>query len=295
MAEEVKEAVLEENTEQPEKKKHRPKKEKSKARKIIEWVLTGIFGALFLFFAVANVQGLIDRKNNYGQILRFGYGSFVVQTDSMEPEIMTGTAIVTKKVNATVLFERYKKNETIDITFMDVHQSFFAPDDTTLTNQTNFGNATNLPMTHRVREIHMFEDKKYGEGRFIFVAAGINTEGHLSGSNQYQVFTEKEILGVVILNSRFLGGFYKFISSIWGLIILLFVPAAYLIITSVIDIFKGMDEKEAQIAAEAENNSKNIDLSTLSKEEKDKLKNELLQQYLDEKAAKKETKEKKDE
>ena len=67
-------------------KEKKPKRPKSKARKIIEWVLVGIFGAIFAFAAAATIDGMIHKNENYGQSLRFGVGTFVVQTDSMEPE-----------------------------------------------------------------------------------------------------------------------------------------------------------------------------------------------------------------
>ena len=66
-----------------EEEKKKEKKPKSKARKIIEWVLTGIFLVIFAIVGIAQIDGLVNKKKHYGQQIRFGYATFVVQTDSM--------------------------------------------------------------------------------------------------------------------------------------------------------------------------------------------------------------------
>ena len=71
----------------------RMKKPKSKTRKIIEWILFGIFGVAFAVVIAGNISSIIHRDENYGQSLRFGVGSFVVMTTSMEPEIKKDDAI----------------------------------------------------------------------------------------------------------------------------------------------------------------------------------------------------------
>ena len=99
--------------------------------------------------------------------------------------------------------------------------------------------------------------------------------------NQYQVFTEKELLGIVIVNSNFLGAVFNFVGSPFGLLALLLVPALYLIITSVIDIFKAYKEPE-EIPAEGATNSNKGNLD-LSEEDKKRLKEELLEEMLNKK------------
>ena len=146
--------------------------------------------------------------------------------------------------------------------------------------------ATNVPMTHQLREIHINESRKVGEGKYTFIVAGINSKGVASLESQYQAFTEKELLGRVVIGSAFLGGVFSFVSSIWGLLILLLIPAFYLIITSVIDIFKAYKEPEeasegaVEGQASAPANKENIDLS---EEDKKRLKEELLQEMLSKK------------
>ena len=74
--------------------KKRTKKPKSKARKIIEWVLTGLFLALFAIVGIAQIDGMVHKKDHYNQLIRFGYSNYVVETNSMEPKYMKGTAII---------------------------------------------------------------------------------------------------------------------------------------------------------------------------------------------------------
>ena len=69
--------------------KKKEKKPKSKARKIIEWVLLGIFLLAAGAFGAGQIDGMIHKSEYYGQTISFGFGSFVILTDSMEPDYMT--------------------------------------------------------------------------------------------------------------------------------------------------------------------------------------------------------------
>ena len=73
------------------------KKKKSKTRVIIEWVLFGLFLVVFAFAGAAVIDSMIHKKDNYNQSLKFGLGTFIVLTDSMEPEYEQGSAIFTYK------------------------------------------------------------------------------------------------------------------------------------------------------------------------------------------------------
>ena len=99
--------------------------------------------------------------------------------------------------------------------------------------------------------------------------------------DQYQAFTEKELLGRVKVNSPFLGGVFGFVSSIWGLLILLLIPSFYLIITSVIDIFKAY--KEPEEVSEGPKEEKTNGEVELSEEDKKRLKEELLKEMINKK------------
>ena len=77
------------------------KKPKSKVRKILEWVFLSIFGAAAIFMMIATVDGMVHKKDHYNQTIRFGVGTFRVETDSMEPDIMVGDMIITKSEDVT--------------------------------------------------------------------------------------------------------------------------------------------------------------------------------------------------
>ena len=266
----------------------RVKKPKSKARKIVEWVLTGLFFIAFGLFAAGQIDGMIHKSENYGQTISFGFGSFVILTDSMEPEYMTDSAIITYREDLNDVYNRYQqslKDEsiTVDITFMDIYNISFKPTDhPDLNDQTPI---TNSVMTHRIREIHVDESKEYGQGKYLFVVSGINTSEHQSQAGQYQVFTEKQYLGIVQANSKVLGGFYRFISSPWGLLVFLLIPAFYLVITSVLDIFAAMKDKEDDESGGNDNTPSSLD--ELSDKDRERLKKELLEEMLNKKGGEK--------
>ena len=274
-------------------KEEKAKKPKSKTRKIVEWVLTGIFLAIFAVVGLAQIDGLVNKKNHYNQQIRFGFGTFVVQTDSMEPEYKVKTAIITYLDDVDKIYQSYQEGKTIDATFFDAYlgnNEYTVPKNhPELTKRTG---ATQYPMTHRVQEIHVNTALKKGEGRYTFITAGINRRSVYLGwqegdpdivIDQYQAFTEKELLGVVTVNSPFLGGVFGFVSSIWGLLILLLIPSFYLIITSVIDIFKAYKEpEEVTEGAKPEGDTPKGEIA-LSEEDKKRLKEELLQEMINKK------------
>ena len=274
----------------PEKPK-KEKKPKSKARKIIEWVLFSIFGAACAFVLIATIDGMVRQKQNHGQSIRFGVGSFVIQTDSMEPKMMVGSAIITYKEDVRTFESRLEKGEIIDVTFWNEPVAYsFEPD----TEEFKGHQATNLtipaPMTHRLREVHIDENAQFGKGRYYFVVSGINDQGELSKIGQYQVFTEQQYLGTVKMVSPVLGRVFNFMISIWGLLILLIVPAAYLIVSSSIDIFKAF--KQAETEEEKVKEAGDDKLAAISNDDRERLKKELLEQMIKEKQ---EAKAKKDE
>lgn len=274
-------------------KEKRVKKPKSKARKIIEWVLTGIFLALFAFVLAGQIDGMVHKKDHYNQQLRFGYGTFVVKTDSMEPKYMVGTALITYNEDADKIYERFQKGEEVDITFVDVYNTnneYTSPlNNPELTKRTD---PTGVPMTHRVKEVHVNNNQEKGKGKYTFITAGINTRstnlGWKEGEpdiviNQYQAFTEKEILGRVTVNSAFLGGVFSFVGSPLGLLVLLLIPAFYLVVASVIDIFKAYKEPEPATEGAGGQPNNNNGPVTLSEADKKRLKEQLLEEMISKK------------
>ena len=280
------EVVVTNETEKPKK----VKKPKSKVRKILEWVLFGVFGVACAFIVAANIDGMVHKKENYGQSIRFGVGSFIVLTNSMEPKIKTDSAIITYKEDCKTFEKRLAKGETIDVTFFNCYVGIMIEPDTEDFKGHSPTDATNLPMTHRLREVHVDESVAFGQGRYVFVASGINDQGELSKRGQYQIFTEKEYLGVVQMSNYVLGRVFNFMISVWGLLILLLVPATYLIVVSSIDIIRTVKEAEAEQEKVKEAGDQR--LAAISEEDKARLKKELLEEMV---KAKREEKEKKDE
>lgn len=257
-------------------KKKREKKKKSLARKIIEWVLFGIFGVFFVFVVAGNIDGEIHKKQNYGQSIRFGIGSFIVLTGSMEPDIKQDSAIITYKQNLDTLVADFNAGQVVDITFMNVRVNVnYTPTDPKYNTPVFFDKV----MTHRLVEVKVNEDVAEGNGRYIFIAAGINTGNEASLEGQYQIFTENEYLGRVKVTNLFLGKVFNFIVSPIGLIILLLLPAAYLIIVSTIDIFRAMKQSEDENAAISGGDK----LKNLTDEQRAQLKKQLLDEMIEQK------------
>ena len=278
MSDEVKQDVVE-NNEAPAKKKPSffNNKNKSKARKIVEWVLFGIFGVLFLFVMAGNIDGLVHQKENYNQSIKFGVGSFVIITNSMEPEIKKGDAIITKKEDVKTFPARLAKGEKLDLTFMnDIPNIHYNPETAKYHDIDPTYPEFKAVITHRLVEIHVNESVEYGKGRYIMVVAGINSNGEYSKESQYQLYTEKQYLGTVKVSNAGLGAIFRFMTSAWGLIILLLVPAGYLIVVSTIDIFKTLNEAEKKEIEESKNKTTDEKLSSLSEEDRIRLKKELL-------------------
>lgn len=298
------------------------KKQKSKARNIFEWIFTGIFGVIFAISAIGQIVGMANAKNHYGQQIRFGYGTFYVLTESMDPVYKKNTAIITYLEDADKVYEKFMANKAyndtktnefiakhpealdengyiisdnadweayqknlkhIDVTFAgvkDAVSSDFHPDDPELTLPAYPNSTKPVPVTHRLREVHVVEGVKKGQGKYIFVAAGINKGAELYDGHQYQAFTEKEMLGTVIFGSNALGVFFGVLSSPWGLLIFLLVPALYLIVTSTIDIVKGIKEPEDTIETNTGETKKVSSLYGISDKDRERLKKELLEEMM---------------
>ncbi len=267
------------------------KKPKSKVRRILEWTFIGIVGALFIAVAAGTIDAKVHEKDNFGQPIRFGTGSFLVLTNSMEPEYKVNSAIITFKKNPDTVYADWKAGKHVDITFYDgftASNSFTEPTKTgsqniPKTNRTTVNRSGSLPMviTHRVFDIHVDESKTAGQGRYYFFLEGINEDAATSfgASDQYQVITENFMLGVVVLNSPALGAVFQFVASPWGLFVLLLIPALYLVISSMVDIVVTMKTNQE----EQEQKPTPASLTELSAKDRERLKQEMLQQMLEKK------------
>lgn len=121
-----------------------------------------------------------------------GYQSFLVQSGSMEPAIMTGDVIVVKSEL------EYKKNNVV--TFKD---------------------SSSHIVTHRIMEIK---------------DARVVTKGDANRSTDNGNIALNQILGKVVFIIPRLGFLIVFSKSLTGLILLVFLPILFLIISSIFDV-----------------------------------------------------------
>lgn len=275
------------------------KKPKSKARKIIEWVITIIFGIVFVFASACNISKLVTKTNDR-EGHAFGYYSFKVLTDSMEPVYPVDSVIIVHKEEPQKIVEQWnaikdlkldKEDErNINLSFVDSYtvkeNSGFA-EYNKQTDNVKDDNGKPIVMTHQLFNIRINENVEEGNGRYIFFVHGINISEHQSQEGQYQAFSEKELLGVVETNSAFLGGVSGFLSSIWGLFICLLIPALYIVVTSVLDIFKAYHSDEDELVEEgAKASSSGNSIENISEQDYEKLKQEMINEMLNGKDSK---------
>ena len=229
-------------------------------RRITDWVMTGIIVVLVGFFAAFMINGQVTKNKNYGVNMFLGTATLVVQTDSMEPLYPVGSAIFVKDVEPSDI----KLDD--DVTF--------------------YYESWGLVVTHRVSNI----EYKQNEGKYYFTVHGINTDsdqcassngGQRDCTDQTQTFSEDYLIGRVSGKSVAFGKIYKFFTTIWGLIILLAIPAGYLITTSVIDIVKAVKSDDDEGAAKPSGEASGME--GLSPEDIARLKEEMLNEMIEQK------------
>lgn len=260
--------------------KNKEKKPKSKARKIIDWVVTGVFAAMIVGLGTLLIISKTSKSQNV-----FGPTYQKVLTDSMAPTYKVNDIIVLAKADPADIKKRIDEGKSVDVSF---HWKV---------------NGQDVSMTHRIEANLVIDDKTIStvvyseealvdsttgkEYHYTFTAHGINKHSEfckIGGeygdcTNQTQTFHEYDLIGRVTRKSWFMG----FATSIWGLLVLLLVPCMYLIIASVIDICKALDDKEKP-QGEGPNGevkpSSGDPLAGLSEKEKEKLKKQMLDEML---------------
>ena len=283
----VEEAV--EVVDNPKPEEPKKKRKKSKVQSIIEWVVTGLFAVIFVIAGIGQIDGMANAKKHYNQQIRLGFGSFIVKTNSMK-EYPKGHAIITYLEKPQTVYNRWKSGKDVDVTFMGVDTyRFFRPTDVLPELNNPAYPEEVVHITHRVRYIYTKEELKATlsesdleriKGDYLFIVSGTNIGGELAvHSDEFQAFTEKELLGTVKYGSPVLGWFFRVISSPIGLLIFLLIPALYLIITSSLDIFKALKTAEDNPAPSGVNNDtkKLSSLDNLSEADRKRLKEEMLE------------------
>lgn len=248
----------EEVVEVVEKPKDKDKKKSKKIKSIIEWTVSGVF-----IGAAATLIGLRIFQSKTNKSI-FGSQYPVVLTDSMEPDYKVKDVLVVKKVDPSTI------QVDDDVTFY-----------WDLT-----GKGDVYPVTHRVVSIDYFPNAEENDGyHYTIITHGINKHSNQCGRPegcdmtwQHQTFHEDVLIGKVVRKSFF----FKAITSVWGLIILILVPTLYIMITSVIDMFKKLEDEEEVIGVNADGTISSSDnpLAGLSKGEIEQLKKEMMEEIL---------------
>ena len=164
------------------------KKPKSKARKIVEGILTGITLAILGFAATSLITGMIFKK--HGVALMFNsYGACQVLTASMEPDYPVKSTIIVKKCSIQHLIESFDKGETVDVTFLNYNIGP-GPIDAIPDGKRELV-AINKIMTHRMISYYVDENATDVNDKYLIYTAGINAKETETGKlEQYQVLNE---------------------------------------------------------------------------------------------------------
>ena len=150
--------------------------------------------ATWLALAVIAVMGLYILTSNFNVFA--GYKSFLVQSGSMEPAIMTGDIIIIRS------YENYLKNDTI-----------------------TFHGSEGRVVTHRIVDIVKKDGKNY-----------FSTKGDANRSQDEDSITQDQIMGKVVLVIPKLGYLVAFSKSLPGLIILALFPAVLFILDELLKV-----------------------------------------------------------
>jgi len=150
--------------------------------------------ATWLVLAVIALMGLYIITSNSSVFS--GYRSFLVQSGSMEPAIMTGDIILIHSQ------DNYFKNDTI-----------------------TFHGSEGRTVTHRIAEITQNNGKQF-----------FTTKGDANRSEDEDSITQDKIIGKVTLVIPKLGYLVAFSKSLPGLIILALIPAVLFILDELLKV-----------------------------------------------------------
>lgn len=246
-------------------------------RKIVDWVVTGVFGAA----ALGAIAIMITTKVNPDQMI-FGRIYPQVLTDSMADKYPVGTVLVVEKIDPSEI----KVGDAVTFKWNV--------------------NGQEMNMTHEIFKIEYDETKSPGEsGYYIFSAHGTNKHSEwckigeeygdctdTTKSQNVQRFIDSKVVGKVTGTSPVLKAVFTVVQSPIGLIVLILLPCLYLMVTSVIDMFKKIpdDEEEVSGGTVAVKKVTRLDgsdpLAGLTEEEKERLKKEMLDELLGKKGGK---------
>lgn len=146
------------------------------------WIFIAVIAVIFLYIITSNMP------------ISMGLRSYLVQSGSMEPTIMTGDIVIVQP------------------------QSSYAPRDVV-----TFKDAEGRIVTHRIADI------KNTDGQEV-----ITTRGDANRTDDFDTITPSSIIGKVTFMIPKLGFFVAFGKSLPGLILMIIIPAALFIIDEIL-------------------------------------------------------------
>lgn len=181
-------------------------KGKVPAKKIISIICT-VITALIVALAVIVIINMIYCRANNKPVSFFGTSFAIVQTDSMEPEIMTGDLIVFHSCS----YDDIKVGDYIVFTAGN-----------------GFGERKGQSIVHEAVEI---------------TPEGIVTKGVHNDREDGEKVTKANLLGICTYNSAGWGKFFRFIIR-YGILIIIAIVAVPFIVQQIIKIVKLSKEKK---------------------------------------------------
>lgn len=148
---------------------------------IVTWVFIGVIAIMGLYIVTSNLP------------ISFGFRSYLVQSGSMEPTIMTGDIIV---------IQPQKQYLTRDVV--------------------SFHDSENRVVTHRIANIETKDGQEV-----------ITTKGDANRTDDFDTIRPQQIIGKVSLTIPKLGFLVAFGKSLPGLIIMIIIPAALFIVDEI--------------------------------------------------------------
>ncbi|MGN1060702.1 MAG: signal peptidase I [Candidatus Coproplasma sp.] len=195
------------------------KKKETTVKRALSIVCTVISALIFVLVALLLINMIICRTQNK-PVNFFGYSFSVVQTNSMEDEIMTGDLIVFKKVDYSSL----KVGDNIvfraDENFKDANGQSIA----------------GYTIVHKIIEV---------------TENGLVTKGVNNFKADDGFRAEADIYGLCVANSAVWGKIFSFLGK-YGVLIIIFIIAVPVIVTQTIKIVKLSKQKNKE-GAEGEN------------------------------------------
>lgn len=185
----------------------------STTKRIFSTVCTVISAVIFVIVALLLVNIIVCRSQNK-PVNFFGYSFSVVQTNSMEDEIMTGDLIVFKKVDFSSL------NVGDNIVFR-ADENFKDGSGKSLAGYT---------IVHKIIEI---------------TDDGLKTKGVNNYSADNGLRVEDDIYGLCISNSAAWGKIFAFLGK-YGILIIIFIIAVPVIVTQTLKIVKLTKQKKEE-------------------------------------------------